>query len=73
MSLPTLETGKLHLPPHIHAFLEAESDVAGTPMVTLAARYVVDAIERKIHVVSLANSKHKSRGYGEILKGKEGQ
>ena len=67
MSIPLQDVGNLKLPQHIHSFQAAKGEITGKTMKDLIRDYVEKVVTLEIHIFSLANDKHKSRGFGEIL------
>lgn len=72
MSIPLADLGSIKVPQHVHSYLFARAEVTGVPIVTQVAKLITEKVERELHVLSIANSKHKSKGFGEITSDVEG-
>lgn len=62
------DCGRLYLPEEIHSYIKAEAEAERLDLMALCRDIVVAHVEKRLHILSFANSLHESKGFGKIQK-----
>lgn len=68
MSIPLHDCGKLYLSEGTHSYLRAEAESERLDLVALCRDILTAHVEKRLHVISVAQDNHSAKGLGKIDK-----